>query len=69
MRNLKKLNIEDNPLTFPPEEIIKNGQEATLRFLLDFLTQGEREVYEVKMLILGRRRNRKDNLMAQTPEY
>ena len=53
MTNLKTLNIEDNPLIFPAEEIVKNGPDATLRFLIDILTQGEREVYEVKMLILG----------------
>ncbi len=53
MRNLEWLNIEDNPLTFPAEEMIKQGQEATLAFLKSLLVQGERDVYEVKMLIVG----------------
>lgn len=71
MRNLEWLNIEDNPLTFPAEEMIKQGQEATLTFLKSFLTQGERDVYEVKMLIVGEGETGKTTLWKklQDPSY
>ena len=43
---------------FPSQEIIKQGDsihwnDAILRFLKDILFQGEREVFEVKLLIVG----------------
>ena len=53
MQNLGWLNIDDNPLTFPATETLIQGQAATLRYLKNLITQGEREVYEVKMLIVG----------------
>ena len=52
------LNVVENPLVFPSQEIIKQGDsihwnDAILRFLKDILFQGEREVFEVKLLIVG----------------
>ena len=54
MEGLLWINLSENPsLNFPADEITKRGNEAILRFLRDILFQGEREVYEVKLLILG----------------
>ena len=54
MGGLRWINLSENPsLTFPADEIIKQGNEAVLRFLKDILYQGEREVFEVKLLIVG----------------
>ena len=53
MRKLEWINVEGNPLEFPAEEITKQGNEAILRFLKEILSQGERELYEVKLLIVG----------------
>ncbi|GAB4429624.1 MAG: hypothetical protein OHK0039_48270 [Bacteroidia bacterium] len=53
MRNLERLNVDDNPLKFPPVEIVQKGNAAILRYLKEILSQGEDEVYEVKMLIVG----------------
>ena len=51
---LQWINLSENAsLTFPADEIIKQGNDAVLRFLKDILFQGEREVYEVKLLIVG----------------
>lgn len=51
--NLTYLNLEDNPLIFPEKSVLDQGKEFTLQYLKDLLTQGEREVFEVKMLIVG----------------
>ena len=53
MTKLERLYVDENPLTFPDEAIVKQGNDAVLRFLKDILSQGEEDVYEVKMLILG----------------
>ncbi len=45
--------VKDCPLTHPPVEIVKQGNEAILRYFEDLETQGEEIVYEAKMLILG----------------
>jgi len=71
MSNLELLNLDDNPLAFPAEEITKQGNETILRFLKDILFQGEREVYEVKMLIVGEGGVGKTTLWhkLQDPDY
>ncbi|MEZ4772260.1 MAG: COR domain-containing protein [Bacteroidia bacterium] len=53
MVNVETLNVEDNTLTFPTEETTKQGGAAILRFLTALASQGESQVYEVKMLIVG----------------
>lgn len=65
------LNLEENPLESPPQEILKQGQAATLRFLQQLAAQGEREVYEVKMLIVGEGETGKTTLwnLMQDPNH
>jgi internalin A len=55
------LDIDDNPLESPPEEIRKQGKDAVLRFLRELEEQGARELFEVKMLIVVGRRNGQNN--------
>ena len=71
MTNLQWLNVDDNPLTFPTEEITKLGNDAILRFLTELLTQGEEEMYEVKLLIVGEGQTGKTTLWnkLQDPTY
>ncbi|MBK8501034.1 MAG: hypothetical protein IPL46_01870 [Saprospiraceae bacterium] len=53
LNQVEKLSLAENPLKSPLEEILKQGNEAILRFLKQSELQGTREVYEVKMLIVG----------------
>ncbi len=53
MDKLEELVLEDNPLSSPPKEVMQQGKAAVLRFLRELAEQGVREVYEVKMLIVG----------------
>ena len=53
MDRLYDLNLEENPLTSVPEETQQQGKDAVLRFLKNLAAQGIRDVYEVKMLIVG----------------
>lgn len=69
--SLQQINVEDNPLTFPPVEIVNQGNEAILRYLKELASQGEREIYEVKMLILGEGEVGKTTFwnLLQDPDY
>ena len=53
MRGLEAIDLGENPLIFPAEEITKQGNEAILRFLKEIEAQGEGRLYEVKLLIVG----------------
>ena len=50
---LTDLELEENPLENPGPEMLKQGKAAVLRFLRQLTEQGIREVFEVKMLIVG----------------
>ncbi|MCB0644074.1 MAG: hypothetical protein KDC44_20655, partial [Phaeodactylibacter sp.] len=65
------LDIDKNPLETPPEEIRKQGKEAVLRFLKELQEQGERELFEVKMLIVGEGETGKTTLwnLLQNPDH
>ncbi len=71
LADLAYLDIDDNPLESPPEEIRKQGKDAVLRFLKDLLEQGERELFEVKMLIVGEGETGKTTLwnLLQNPDH
>lgn len=68
---LQQLDIEDNPLESPTEEIRKQGKAAVLRFLKDLYVQGERDMFEVKMLIVGEGETGKTTLwnLLQNPDH
>ena len=53
LKELEDLDIADNPLESPPEEILRQGNKAVFRFLRDLQEQGAQELYEVKLLIVG----------------
>lgn len=44
--------VQDNPLTTPPIEIVKEGNQAILNYFKE-LEEGEETVYEAKLLIIG----------------
>jgi hypothetical protein len=53
MNALADINLEGNPMENPGPEIIRQGRAAVLRFLQELSRQGVKEVFEVKMLIVG----------------
>ncbi|TAE59343.1 MAG: hypothetical protein EAZ89_02575 [Bacteroidetes bacterium] len=71
MMGLEKLYLDENPLTFPAPEVMSQGMEAVLRFLKQAQTEGVREVYEVKLLIVGEGGAGKTTLwnLLQNPGY
>lgn len=71
MSNLQSLNLDDNALTFPPKEIQKQGNEGMLQYLKGLIVQGTRDVYEVKLLIVGEGETGKTTFWnkLQNPKY
>jgi hypothetical protein len=65
------LDIEDNPLEFPPPEVVKEGHAAVLRYLQAAEAQGTRDAFEVKMLIVGEGETGKTTLwnLLQNPNH
>ena len=47
------INVYNCPLINPPPEIVQQGQEAVLSYLREIEVQGEDNLYEAKVLILG----------------
>ena len=68
---LISLDLEDNPLEFPPQEIVDRGPAAVLRFIQDAVSQGLRDAFEVKMLIVGEGETGKTTLwnLLQNPDH
>ena len=68
---MTSLDLEDNPLEYPPPEIVKQGNNAVLRFLQAAAAQGTREAFEVKMLIVGEGETGKTTLwnLLQKPDH
>ncbi len=48
----KKIKLFGNPITTPPIEIVKEGNQAILNYFKE-LEEGEEAVYEAKLLIIG----------------
>lgn len=71
LAHLSYLDIGGNPLESPPEEIMNQGKDAVLRFLKNLLAQGARELFEVKMLIVGEGETGKTTLwnLLQNPGH
>lgn len=69
---LEELYLDKNPnLSTPPKETVEQGMQATLRYLRELARQGEREHYEVKMLIVGEGETGKTTLWnkLQNPKH
>ncbi|MEM9276480.1 MAG: leucine-rich repeat domain-containing protein, partial [Cyanobacteria bacterium P01_F01_bin.143] len=47
------INLSGNPIEEPPLEIVKQGNQATLNYYSQLVTQGQDYLYEAKMLIVG----------------
>jgi GTPase SAR1 family protein len=50
---LKGISLNENPLNSPPIEIIVRGRRAIIKFFEELKIQGEDELYEAKLLIVG----------------
>ena len=50
---LEEVDLEDNPVEEPPQEVLVQGRVAVLRYLKELQTFGKKEVYEVKLMIVG----------------
>ena len=70
-RNLEKLNLDGNDIASLSDEMISQGPDAILRFFKSILTQGSRELFEVKMLIVGEGETGKTTLwnLLQNPDH
>jgi hypothetical protein len=68
---LTALDLDDNPLEYPPPEIVKQGNAAVLRYVQAAAAQGMREAFEVKMLIVGEGETGKTTLwnLLQNPAH
>ncbi len=69
--SLQNLDIDDNPVANIPDEIKQQGKAAVLRFVKQLQIQGSRELYEVKMLIVGEGETGKTTLwnLLQNPDH
>ena len=47
------INVEGNPLTNPPIEIVKQGNEAILRYFEEKARSGTQKVNEARLLLIG----------------
>ncbi len=50
---LAELDLDENPLEDPPPEIVRQGNDALLRYVQAAAVQGTREAFEIKMLLVG----------------
>ena len=48
-----EIKIGDNPLQIPPIEVVKQGREAALRWLEEYMAKDNEPLQEAKLLILG----------------
>lgn len=57
-----EINVEYNPITTPPMEIVRQGNEAVLRYLEE-LERGKRPLNEAKVLLVGEGSSGKTSLV------
>lgn len=69
--SLEKLNLDGNDIDSLPDEIASQGPDAVLRFFKSLQEQGARELFEVKMLIVGEGETGKTTLwnLLQNPNH
>lgn len=53
LRSSLRINFDNNPLIHPSLEIVKQGNEAIIKYFEDLEKQGADELYEAKLLIVG----------------
>ncbi len=53
LENLKKLDLEGNPVETPPLEVVKKGVEAIKDYFRQLEVKGKDHLYEAKLLIVG----------------
>lgn len=53
LQNLTSLDLTDNQLAIPPQEVAEKGIKAIREYFRQLNEQGEDQLYEAKMLILG----------------
>jgi len=71
LTNLFYVNLDDNPITEPPPEIVKQGIEGIRNYYKQIEKIGEENLYEAKLLIVGRGAVGKTCLMEKLvdPDY
>lgn len=47
------INTFGNPLTTPPKEVIKQGNDSIIRYLEKLASEGREQVYEAKLVLTG----------------
>ncbi|GIK38178.1 MAG: hypothetical protein BroJett011_20110 [Chloroflexota bacterium] len=53
LKNLKILDLEDNPIEIPPPEVVAKGVEAIKEYFRQLEAEGKDYLYEAKLLIVG----------------
>jgi len=53
LQKLTRLNLDHNPITEPPLEVVENGIEAIRQYFKQIETEGVDYLYEAKLLIVG----------------
>lgn len=53
LHKLQRLNLENNPMITPPLEVAENGIQAIKEYFRQLGEQGQDQLYEAKLLILG----------------
>ncbi|GAA6167901.1 COR domain-containing protein [Sessilibacter corallicola] len=53
IKQARNINISDCPISHPPREIINQGVEAILKYFGELKAQGETQLFEAKMLVVG----------------
>lgn len=51
--SIDRIGLRDNPITYPPIEIFKQGRKAIINWFDAIEQQGEEIVYEAKLMIIG----------------
>jgi len=53
IQNIEYIDLDENPLEFPPPEIVNQGVYAIKEYLLAAMEEEEKSVYEAKLIVVG----------------
>jgi hypothetical protein len=59
------IKLDQNPLITPPQEVVSQGNEAIVRYFEETKKQGEKFVYEAKIVIVGAGESGKTTLIKK----